>query len=205
MLEVLKRQKRKFLYYILVLALFICVIVLATVWRNDAVAAVMSVVLLIYLYVFINALDHCLKNAGSLRLIRKSGMESSLDDLPDHVPGDRDFKDAPAGMTSFADSRILCGADAFVSDTRGLTVLPYSLIAWVYPQHTRVFGSKKLGEMLMVQTVDGQSFDIGMNEKEEGAFLDLLMRKNSKTLIGYSKENRQRYKDICRDWKNKGK
>lgn len=201
MLDVLKRQKHRFLYYVLVLGLLIGVIVLATVFRNDGIAVAAVVVLLIYLYVFINAFDHYLKCGGCLRLITKAQMSDTLDDLPDHALNERDFKASSSGATAFADSKILCGSQAFVSDSQGLVVLPYALVSWVFPQHTRVFGSKKLGTLLMLRTVDGQSFDIGIAEDEEAAFLARLNQKNPGILIGYSKENRRKYKDICRKWK----
>ena len=205
MLDVLKRQKYKFLYYILVLGVLIGVVVIATLIRNDTLAVVGAIVLLIDLYVFINALDHYLKNAGSLRLIEKAGAQASLDDLGDHALSDYDFQNAPAGLKGFSTSRIICGRKAFVSDTRGLTVLPYQLIGWVYPQHSRVYGSRKLANFLMIRTVDGQSFDIGIDSKEEGEFLEVLRANNPDLLDGYSKENRQRYRDICRQWKNRRK
>ena len=201
MLDVLKRQKHRFLYYVLVLGLLISVIVLATVFRNDGIAVAAVVALLIYLYVFINAFDHYLKCGGCLRLITKAQMSDTLDDLPDHALNERDFKASSSGATAFADSKILCGSQAFVSDSQGLVVLPYALVSWVFPQHTRVFGSKKLGTLLMLRTVDGQSFDIGIAENEEAAFLARLNQKNPDILIGYSKENRRKYKDICRKWK----
>lgn len=201
MLDALKRQKHRFLYYVLVLGLLISVIVLATVFRNDGIAVAAVVVLLIYLYVFINAFDHYLKCAGCLRLIMKSQMLNTLDDLPEHALEDHDFLASSSGRTAFADSKILCGSQAFVSDSQGLVVLPYALVSWVFPQHTRVFGSKKLGTLLMLRTVDGQSFDIGIAEDEEAAFLARLNQKNPDILIGYSKENRRKYKDICRKWK----
>lgn len=201
MLDVLKRQKHRFLYYFLVLGLLISVIVLATVFRNDGIAVAAVVALLIYLYVFINAFDHYLKCGGCLRLITKAQMSDTLDDLPDHALNERDFKASSSGATAFADSKILCGSQAFVSDSQGLVVLPYALVSWVFPQHTRVFGSKKLGTLLMLRTVDGQSFDIGIAENEEAAFLARLKQKNPDILIEYSKENRRKYKDICRKWK----
>lgn len=201
MLDVLKRQKHRFLYYVLVLGLLISVIVLATVFRNDGIAVAAVVALLIYLYVFINAFDHYLKCGGCLRLITKAQMSDTLDDLPDHALNERDFKASSSGATAFADSKILCGSQAFVSDSQGLVVLPYALVSWVFPQHTRVFGSKKLGTLLMLRTMDGQSFDIGIAEDEEAAFLARLNHKNPDILIGYSKENRRKYKDICRKWK----
>ena len=83
MLDVLKRQKHRFLYYFLVLGLLISVIVLATVFRNDGIAVAAVVALLIYLYVFINAFDHYLKCGGCLRLITKAQMSDTLDDLPE--------------------------------------------------------------------------------------------------------------------------
>lgn len=201
MLDVLKRQKHRFLYYFLVLGLLIGVIVLATVFRNDGIAVTAVIALLIYLYVFINAFDHYLKCGGCLRLITKAQMSDTLDDLPDHALNERDFKASSSGATAFADSKILCGSQAFVSDSQGLVVLPYALVSWVFPQHTRVFGSKKLGTLLMLRTLDGQSFDIGIAEDEEAAFLARLNQKNPDILIGYSKENRRKYKDICRKWK----
>ncbi len=201
MLDVLKRQKHRFLYYFLVLGLLIGVIVLATVFRNDGIAVAAVVALLIYLYVFINAFDHYLKCGGCLRLITKAQMSDTLDDLPDHALNERDFKASSSGATAFADSKILCGSQAFVSDSQGLVVLPYALVSWVFPQHTRVFGSKKLGTLLMLRTVDGQSFDIGIVQDEEAGLLALLKQNNPDILIGYSKENRQTYKDICRKWK----
>lgn len=201
MLDVLKRQKHRFLYYFLVLGLLISVIVLATVFRNDGIAVAAVVALLIYLYVFINAFDHYLKCGGCLRLITKAQMSDTLDDLPDHALNERDFKASSSGATAFADSKILCGSQAFVSDSQGLVVLPYALVSWVFPQHTRVFGSKKLGTLLMLRTVDGQSFDIGIVQDEEAGLLALLKQNNPDILIGYSKENRQTYKDICRKWK----
>lgn len=201
MLDVLKRQKHRFLYYVLVLLLLISVIVLATVFRNDGIAVAAVVALLIYLYVFINAFDHYLKCGGCLRLITKAQMSDTLDDLPDHALNERDFKASSSGTTAFADSKILCGSQAFVSDSQGLVVLPYALVSWVFPQHTRVFGSKKLGTLLMLRTVDGQSFDIGIVQDEEAGLLALLKQNNPDILIGYSKENRQTYKDICRKWK----
>lgn len=201
MLDVLKRQKHRFLYYFLVLGLLIGVIVLATVFRNDGIAVTAVIALLIYLYVFINAFDHYLKCGGCLRLITKAQMSDTLDDLPEHALNERDFKASSSGATAFADSKILCGSQAFVSDSQGLVVLPYALVSWVFPQHTRVFGSKKLGTLLMLRTLDGQSFDIGIAEDEEAAFLARLNQKNPDILIGYSKENRRKYKDICRKWK----
>ena len=201
MLDVLKRQKHRFLYYFLVLGLLIGVIVLATVFRNDGIAVAAVVALLIYLYVFINAFDHYLKCGGCLRLITKAQMSDTLDDLPDHALNERDFKASSSGATAFADSKILCGSQAFVSDSQGLVVLPYALVSWVFPQHTRVFGSKKLGTLLMLRTVDGQSFDIGIVQDEEAGLLALLKQNNPDILIGYSKENRRKYKDICWKWK----
>ena len=201
MLDVLKRQKHRFLYYFLVLGLLIGVIVLATVFRNDGIAVAAVVALLIYLYVFINAFDHYLKCGGCLRLITKAQMSDTLDDLPDHALNERDFKASSSGATAFADSKILCGSQAFVSDSQGLVVLPYALVSWVFPQHTRVFGSKKLGTLLMLRTVDGQSFDIGIVQDEEAGLLALLKQNNPDILIEYSKENRRKYKDICWKWK----
>ena len=101
MLDVLKRQKHRFLYYFLVLGLLIGVIVLATVFRNDGIAVAAVVALLIYLYVFINAFDHYLKCGGCLRLITKAQMSDTLDDLPDHALNERDFKASSSGATGW--------------------------------------------------------------------------------------------------------
>lgn len=89
-------------------------------------------------------------------------------------------------------SKICIGDKSFYSG-KPSSVLPYSMIAWVYLQQTKYMGIIPMYEKVIISCRDGKSFEIQANRNELNLLLQQIQKYSPDLIVGYGNEQMKQY------------
>lgn len=92
-------------------------------------------------------------------------------------------------------SKIYMGSRAFYVK-KPATVLPYSMVVWVYIQRVKYMGIVTIEEKVIIRCRDGASFEIRANRDELQMLLQGIARFSPDLIVGYGASQRELYDSI---------
>lgn len=95
-------------------------------------------------------------------------------------------------------SKIYMGSKAFFAKNPA-TILPYSMVAWVYIQHTKYIGIP-FDERVIVCCRDGSSFEIRANRNELQMLLQVVYEYSPDLIVGYGRSQAKQYNIIIENF-----
>lgn len=92
-------------------------------------------------------------------------------------------------------SKIYMGSRAFYVK-KPATVLPYSMVVWVYIQRVKYMGIVTIEEKVIIRCRDGASFEIRANRDELQMLLQGITHFSPDLIVGYGASQRELYDSI---------
>lgn len=92
-------------------------------------------------------------------------------------------------------SKIYMGSRAFYAK-KPATVLPYSMVVWVYIQRVKYMGIVTIEEKVIIRCRDGASFEIRANRDELQMLLQGIAHFSPDLIVGYGASQRELYDSI---------
>lgn len=96
-------------------------------------------------------------------------------------------------------SKIYMGSRAFFAK-HPATIIPYSMVVWVYIQQTKYMGVVPMDEIVMVYCRDGSSFGIRANRNELRTLLQGIYQFSPDLIIGYGRNQSEQYSLIIKNY-----
>ncbi len=118
----------------------------------------------------------------SMKLLNKFGLQDVVSDLK-------------ATEFNLPKSKIYMGSRAFYAK-KPATVLPYSMVVWVYIQRVKYMGIVTIEEKVIIRCRDGASFEIRANRDELQMLLQGIAHFSPDLIVGYGASQRELYDSI---------
>lgn len=118
----------------------------------------------------------------SMKLLNKFGLQDVVSDLK-------------ATEFNLPKSKIYMGSRAFYAK-KPATVLPYSMVVWVYIQRVKYMGIVTIEEKVTIRCRDGASFEIRANRDELQMLLQGIAHFSPDLIVGYGASQRELYDSI---------
>ncbi len=99
-------------------------------------------------------------------------------------------------------SKICMGNRAFYTNNPP-TIIPYSMVAWVYIHQINYMGIIPMDEKINIFCRDGQLFEIRANRNELTTLLQRIQMHSADLIVGYGNEQIKQYNNIKSKFKNK--
>ena len=113
--------------------------------------------------------------------------------------------------SEYQDMKFYLLKDYLVDFDDNIVIIPYSDILWIYP-YDRTYNGLLVNKYLKVTTINNKVYAVAKTRSLEDNKDEILeeienkiKEKNEEIIIGYSKENKKKVKEIIKDKKNKSK
>lgn len=129
--------------------------------------------------------------AKSRKYLLKYGLEDCLCEY------DKNKYDLPI-------SKICLGEKSFYA-AKPMTVIPYSMVVWVYIRRMSYMGVVPMSEEVIFCCRDGAEFNITANKGELPVLLQKIQTVSPDLIVGYGNEQSKMYAMICKEFRQNTK